>query len=81
MEGDWLLKRVMRDEQGRRETAQQRDGLRRSEAREALADAVARPSGRGAIDQRVLGWLVAAFLGGLLIGAAVLLGYAWVAVG
>lgn len=81
MEGDWLLKRVMRDERGRRETAQQRDGLRRSEARETLADAVTRPSARGAIDQRMLGWLVAAFLGGLLIGAAVLFGYAWVAVG
>jgi hypothetical protein len=81
MEGDWLSKRVMRDEQGRRESAQQRDGLRRSEAREALADAVTRPPMRGGIDQRMLGWLVAAFLGGLLIGAAVLFGYAWVAVG
>jgi hypothetical protein len=81
MEGDWLIKRVMRDEVGRRETAPQRDGLRRAEAREALADAVARAPARGAVDQRMLGWLVAAFLGGLLIGAAVLLGYAWVAVG
>lgn len=81
MEGDWLLKRVMRDEAGWRETAQQRDGLRRSEVREALAEAALRPPARGGIDQRMLGWLVAAFLGGLLIGAAVLFGYAWVAVG
>jgi hypothetical protein len=81
MEGDWLIKRVMRDEQGRREAAAQGDSLRRTEAREALAEAVLRSPGRGGIDQRMLGWLVAAFLGGLLLGAAVLLGYAWVAVG
>ncbi len=81
MEGDWLIKRVMRDEAGRRETAALREGSRRAEAREALAEAVTRAPSHRAVDPGALGWLVAAFLGGLLIGAAVLLGYAWVAVG
>ena len=33
------------------------------------------------IDNSTLGWVVAAFLAGILIGVAVLLGYAWVNVG
>ena len=33
----------------------------------------------GAPDRRVLGWVVAAFLGGLLIGMIALVGYALVA--
>jgi hypothetical protein len=34
-----------------------------------------------AIDAGNLGWIVAAFLGGIVIAAAVLFGYAWIAVG
>lgn len=80
LEGDWLIKRVMRDEVARREERQE---LSRRQEREAIANAAlqtaqAKPAG---VDGRNLGWVVAAFLGGLLIGAAVLFGYAWVAVG
>jgi hypothetical protein len=66
MEGDWVLKRASRDEAARR--AQDRRVA-------ALPAATAeRP------DRAVLGWIVAAFLGGLLIGVVALLGYAWVTV-
>ena len=75
IEGDWLIKRVMRDE-----------ATRRQEAREA-ATAVSQVAAGGApapaafrFDARNLGWIVAALLGGILIGVVTLLGYAWVAV-
>ena len=74
MEGDWLMKRVMRDE-----IAPKRSELR--VAREAIAAAITQPQARPGIDPRNLGWVVAAFLGGILIGAAVLFAYAWIAVG
>lgn len=78
MEGDWLIKRVMRDETSRREERQE---LTRRQEREAIAaSAMPQPHRRGG-DRRNLGWIVAAFLGGILIGAAVLLAYAWIAVG
>ncbi len=77
MEGDWLVKRVQRDEAGRREET----SSRRGEAREALAAAVAAAGTRRSVDPRNVGWLVAAFLGGILIGGLLLLAYAWVAVG
>jgi hypothetical protein len=82
LEGDWVMKRVMRGETSRRGAAAQREELRRTEAREMLAEA-SLPSGalRGRIDERTLGWIVAAFLGGILIGVVVLFGYAWVSVG
>ncbi len=70
IEGDWLIKRVARDEAGRRQ-----------EARDVVAAAV-QPSapliGPFRLDGRNLGWVVAAFLAGVLIGTLVLLGYAWV---
>jgi hypothetical protein len=81
LEGDWLSKRVMRGEVSRRGAAAQREELRRVEAREALAEATDGTAARRRIDERTLGWVVAAFLGGILIGVAVLFGYAWVAVG
>ena len=76
LEGDWLMKRVMHDEGKRR-------GVPREarEAREAVVAAAVQPRPRLTIDPRLLGWLVAAFLGGILIGAAVLFAYAWIAVG
>ncbi len=65
MEGDWLLSRVMRgDETGRRRTVR------------SLAGTVTAPAETP--DRRVMGWVVAAFLGGLLIGMIGLLGYVWV---
>jgi hypothetical protein len=66
IEGDWLIKRIMRDEAGRRPPA------RRLSA--AVAAAVEPP------ERRALGWVAAAFLAGLLIGILGLLGYAWVTV-
>jgi hypothetical protein len=84
IEGDWLIKRVMRDEVGRRESARAEEG-RRAEARLAEARGVmeavrAEPVAR-AIDAGNLGWIVAAFLGGIVVAAAVLFGYAWIVVG
>lgn len=73
IEGDWLVKRVMRDESERRLEARQ--------AVAAAAQAVAEPARkRFSIDARNLGWIVAAFLGGILIGAVVLFAYAWMQV-
>jgi hypothetical protein len=80
LEGDWLAKRP-RGEVGRRESMLQREGSRRAEAREALAEAHPTPAIIGPIDQRHAGWIVAAFLGGILIGVGVLFGYAWFSVG
>ncbi len=71
IEGDWLIKRLVRD-----------DTTRRQEAHEvAVAVSAKEPSARPArFDGRNLGWVVAAFLGGILIGAIVLFGYAWMRV-
>ena len=65
LEGDWLVKRA------KRETARP--------ARKTASEAVA--AARAAPDRDSLGWIVAAFLLGILIGVAVLLGWAWVQVG
>ncbi len=70
MEGDWLLKRAFRQETPSRPPR-----------RFPLADATGTPlavSGRP--DRATLGWVIAAFLAGLLIGIIGLLGYAWVTV-
>jgi hypothetical protein len=64
IEGDWLIKRIMRDDVGRRQ-----------EARQAAA-ALSEPK----VDRRALCWVAAAFLLGLLIGVVGLLGYAWVTI-
>lgn len=73
IEGDWLIKRVMRDERERRQEARQ--------AVATAAQAIAAPERRSLrIETRNLGWLVAAFLGGILIGALVLFTYAWMQV-
>ena len=71
IEGDWLSKRIMRDE-----------ATRRQDARQAIAavTGAAMPETGRPTDGRALGWIVAAFLLGLLIGVAGLLGYAWVRV-
>jgi hypothetical protein len=85
IEGDWLLKRVMRDEVSRRREGRQARLDRESRAAALSSAAEGRPEtsvvGRPVIDARILGWVIAAFLGGILIGAAVLFGYAWVSVG
>jgi hypothetical protein len=84
IEGDWLIKRVMRDEAGRRENARATEGRRTearlAEARGAVEAVRAEPVAR-AIDAGNLGWIVAAFLGGIVVAAAVLFGYAWIVVG
>lgn len=78
MEGDWLSRRIMRDEASRREERQEPT---RRQGREAIVAATATQTQRPAVEMRNVGWIVAAFLGGILIGAAVLLAYAWMAVG
>lgn len=84
LEGDWLIKRARQDDLGTRLSEEtRRDDERRALAREALATAAAARPRRAAppVDPRNVGWLVAAFLGGILVGAIVLFAYAWVAVG
>jgi hypothetical protein len=81
MEGDWLIKRVIRDDSSRREASGRRDEGRRAETRDAIASAAMNPTLRRGADPRNLGWAVAAFLGGVLVGAVILFAYAWVAVG
>jgi hypothetical protein len=86
LEGDWLVKRVMRDEVERRREARTVRGAREAlEARMPAGTISEAPAGataaRAAIDSKTLGWLVAAFLAGILAGAIVLFGYAWVSVG
>jgi hypothetical protein len=48
-------------------------------------DPAAAPLSTGVVaalsDGRTLGWVVAAFLAGILIAVAILFGYAWVSVG
>jgi len=70
LEGDWVAKRAFRDEP---ET--------RKESREgAPAIPAASVAPRPRIDMRHTGWIVAAFLAGVLIGATILLGTAWLKV-
>jgi hypothetical protein len=66
VEGDWVLKRMVRD-----------GAAARADRRKA-ASAAAPPV--PVADRRNLGWLIAAFLAGLLIGVIGLLAYAWVTV-
>jgi hypothetical protein len=63
IEGDWLIKRAMREERQPKRTA-----------RQIIAAATSSP------DARNMGWIVAAFLFGLLVGVAALLGWAWISV-
>jgi hypothetical protein len=86
MEGDWLIKRARQDDLATRLSEEtRRDDERRALAREALATAATAAASRqrraAPVDARNVGWLVAAFLGGILVGAIVLFGYAWIAVG
>jgi hypothetical protein len=78
LEGDWLSKRIMRDEVARREERQE---ATRREQREAVVASALQPPAASALASPNIGWMVAAFLGGILIGAAALFAYAWVAVG
>ncbi len=68
LEGDWLLRRTAPvDEPPRRRTVR------------SLATALTEPQPAEAPGRQVMGWVVAAFLGGLLIGMIALVGYALVA--
>jgi hypothetical protein len=66
LEGDWLVKRVIREDSGRRR-----------EVRDAVSAITTIPR---KIEPAGLGWIVAAFMFGLLVGAVGLLGYAWVSI-
>jgi hypothetical protein len=65
MEGDWLLRRT--------ETTDARG--RRREPRPLGRVLIERPAAESASERRVTGWVVAAFLGGLLIGVVALFAY------
>jgi len=67
MEGDWVLRRG-----GRGEESERRRTVR------SLRNTLAPETRNDAPDRRVMGWVVAAFLGGLLIGMIGLVGYLWV---
>lgn len=69
LEGDWLSKRI-RQEPSKRFDRPPEEGT-------LVAD---RPPRRRAFDNRATGWIVAGFLGGILIGVLALLAYAWVRV-
>ena len=88
VEGDWVLKRAMRDEVSRRrdarEARQERQGARLvADAREegSALTSPRTPALQPVMESRTLGWVVAAFLGGILTGVAVLFSYAWVSAG
>ena len=66
IEGEWVSKRERRQ----RET-------RRLGLPEPRADIDFVPPRRRALDSRATGWIVAGFLGGVLIGAIILLAVAW----
>jgi hypothetical protein len=69
IEGDWLIKRVMHEE-----------AAKTKDARDTIAAVAAGQLRAVAPDRRALGWVVAAFLLGLLLGVTGLLAYAWVTV-
>lgn len=71
MEGDWLVKRV-KDDAGR--SRKRRPGLG------APLDAAAGPPPRR-FERAYLGWIVAAVLGGVILGIGTLLAIAWFRVG
>ena len=64
IEGDWVVKRIMREEPPRRQ-----------EQKQAVV-AAREPQ----LDRRNLGWVAAAFMLGILLGILGLLAYAWVTV-
>ncbi|MCB1487743.1 MAG: hypothetical protein KDJ88_09820 [Bauldia sp.] len=70
IEGDWVIRRARREEAERRETGERPSAP-------AIAESV---SAKSPVDRKALGWVVAAFLFGILIGVAVLFGYAWMRV-
>jgi hypothetical protein len=74
MEGDWLLDRI------RRETPK-RNKKRESATEQVPAPAAAPAPATTLRENLSLGWVAAAFLLGILIGAVVLFGWAWVRVG
>lgn len=69
IEGDWVIRRAKREETARR---QEEKGI--------PAPTAAPPAAARSTDRKALGWIAAAFLFGILIGVAVLLGYAWIRV-
>lgn len=71
IEGDWLSRRIRQEPQRRFDAPPERAAL----------PEIGPLRRRRGIDSRAAGWIVAGFLGGVLIGAVALLAYAWVQVG
>jgi len=67
IEGDWVIKRVARDEVQRRQ-----------EARQTVAARIADPG--ATVDRSLMGWVAAGILFGILVGVIAVLGFAWVSV-
>jgi hypothetical protein len=72
VEGDWLLKRILKDE-GDRRPRERSEAATRPRLQQADVEPVADRD-------RNLGWVVAAFLAGIMLGGVLLLAYAWVTV-
>ena len=68
VEGEWVIKRAVRDEAARRKDAKHTPA----------STAPPAPAEPGYGQGRNLGWLVAAFLAGILVGVIALFAYAWV---
>jgi hypothetical protein len=74
IEGDWVIRRVKRDD------VERRQGARQTVAEAMASSPVPAAATARSTDRRALGWVVAALLLGILIGVGVLLGYAWMRV-
>ena len=72
LEADWLADRILRAE----------EPAPKADKRSRLLRAVSDPAKAEAPSARIHpGWIVSAFLGGLLVGVAALVAYAWVHIG
>lgn len=70
MEGDWLAKRIAQQDMPARPEKTAASLLRHALPQEPAAAPKVHP-----------GWIVSAFLGGILVGVAILLAYAWIHIG
>lgn len=70
MEGDWLAKRIAQQDMPARPEKTAASLLRHAPPQEPVAAQKVHP-----------GWIVSAFLGGILVGVAILLAYAWIHIG
>ncbi len=80
IEGDWLIKRVMRDETTRKQEAREVVAAAAQAAVATPAPQIPASQPPARVELRGAGWIVAAFLGGVLLTAIALFGYAWMRV-